>query len=194
MNTQDKAAHTGYRSTKTQWGGYNYDPSSFSEQLAYFEFEDTSSNAKNVFVDYSAVDQSIAKNTVDDDDDKGDEEETTNATELGLYISSIVLVVVLLITLVSILVTQHIKNKRKASGAKNSNKNVYRKRDRYVKKLHLVKDELIEPESDGAATSPAEDVTPTDETTDAPAEESIETVEPATDAETGDEADSEDKE
>ena len=71
---------------------------------------------------------------------------------------------------------------------------MYRKRDRYVKKLHLVKDELIEPESDGAATSPAEDVTPTDETTDAPAEESIETVEPATDAETGDEADSEDKE
>lgn len=192
----DSSSYVPFNATTAGDGetGYNYDPSSFSEQLAYFEFEDTSSNAKNVFVDYSAVDQSIAKNTVDDDDDKGDEEETTNATELGLYISSIVLVVVLLITLVSILVTQHIKNKRKASGAKNSNKNVYRKRDRYVKKLHLVKDELIEPESDGAATSPAEDVTPTDETTDAPAEESIETVEPATDAETGDEADSEDKE
>lgn len=181
----DSASYVPFNATTAGDGetGYNYDPSTFSEQLAYFEFEDTSSNAKNVFVDYSAVDQSIAKNTVDDDDDTDDEEEPANTTELGLYISSIVLVVVLLITLVSILVTQYIRKKRKASGAKNSNKNVYRKRDRYVKKLHLVKDELVEPENDKAAEPaeevPEEEVTAENEVTEAPAEEPAETVEPA---------------
>ncbi|MDE7083568.1 MAG: hypothetical protein K2O89_07720 [Clostridia bacterium] len=137
--------------------GYNYDPSLFNEQLAYLRFEDTSRNEKNVFVDYSAVDQSISKNTVADDDDT-EEEDTTNSTELGLYISSIVLVVVLLITLISILVTQYVRKLRKAKGAKNSNKNVYRKRDRYVKKLHLVKDEIVEPETSDNGEVPAETV------------------------------------
>lgn len=180
----DSSSYVPFNATTAGDGetGYNYDPSSFTEQLAYFEFEDTSSNAKNVFVDYSAVDQSIAKNTVDDDDDTDDEEEPANTTELGLYISSIVLVVVLLITLVSILVTQYVRKKRKANGAKNSNKNVYRKRDRYVKKLHLVKDELVEPENDGtvepAEEVPAEEVTPVEnEVTELPAEEPAETVE-----------------
>ncbi len=156
--------------------GYNYDASSFTEKLAYLKFDDESRHEKNIFVDYSAVDQSISKNTVSDSNDT-EEEENNNSAELGLYISSIVLVVVLLITLVSILITQYIKKRRKAKGVKNSNKNVYRKRDRYVKKLHLVKDEVVEPETEGTtdvpeAEIPAEEPTPVDnEATEVPAEE-----------------------
>ncbi len=151
--------------------GYNYDSSSFKEQLAYLKFDDTSRNEKNIFVDYTTVDQSITKNTVTDDEET-EEEETANSTELGLYISSIVLVVVLLVTLISILVTQYIRKRRKAKGAKNSGKNVYRKRDRYVKKLHLVKDEIVEPENGEA---PSEEPTPAEnEATEAPAEQPAE--------------------
>ena len=91
----------------------------------------------------------------------------------------------LLITLVSILVTQYVKKRRKAKGTKNSEKNVYRKRDRYVKKLHLVKDELVDPEApteEPAESASAEE--PVEESTDAPAPEAPaeESAEPATEA------------
>ncbi|MDE5667492.1 MAG: hypothetical protein K2I29_04565, partial [Clostridia bacterium] len=158
--------------------GYNYDPSLFNEQLAYLTYNDETRNEMNVFVDYTAVDQDISMNTSDSGDDD-EEEEPANSAELGLYISSIVLVVVLLITLVSILITQYVKKRRKAKGTKNSEKNVYRKRDRYVKKLHLVKDELVEPEA--PAEEPEE---PVEEPTDAPAPEAPaeESAEPSTEA------------
>ncbi|MDE6667574.1 MAG: hypothetical protein K2K38_04410, partial [Clostridia bacterium] len=190
----DSAAFVPFNATTAGDGetGYNYDASSFSEQLAYFAFDDEARSEKNIFVDYTAVDQSISKNTVDNDDKTDDEDTPNNSAELGLYISSIVLVVVLLITLVSILVTQYIKKRKKTSGPKNSNKNVYRKRDRYVKKLHLVKDEMVEPENAESDVTevPAEDVTPAEnEVTEAPVEESeaaepTETVETAEPAET----------
>lgn len=160
--------------------GYNYDPSLFNEQLAYLTYNDESRNEMNVFVDYTAVDQDISMNTSDGDDDE-EEEKPANSAELGLYISSIVLVVVLLITLVSILVTQYVKKRRKAKGTKNSEKNVYRKRDRYVKKLHLVKDELVDPEAPAESASAEE---PVEESTDAPAPEAPaeESAEPSTEA------------
>lgn len=172
--------------------GYDYDPSSYTEQLAYLEFNDKARGEMNVFVDYSAVEQDIPMNTVDDGDDGDDEEENNNTAELGLYISSIVLVVVLLITLASILITQHVKKKRKIKGAKNSEKNVYRKRDRYVKKLHLVKDELVDPEKDGTTgneAEPAEDAAEdvTDTPAGAPAEETAEPTEPTEAAEPAEE-------
>ncbi len=190
----DSAAYVPFNATTAGDGetGYNYDAASFSEQLAYFEFEDTAHGQKNIFVDYSAVDQSISKNTVDDEEEP-EEEETANTAELGLYISSIVLVVVLLITLVSILITQYVRKKLKTSGKKCNDKNAYRKRDRYVKKLHLVKDEIVEPEVSGEPTeAPAEEVTPVEnEVTEAPAEE---TVEPTTTEETTEKPEGEDKE
>ena len=192
----DSAAYVPFNATTAGDGetGYDYDASSFSEQLAYFEFEDTAHGQKNVFVDYSAVDQSISKNTVDDEDKTDDEETANNSAELGLYISSIVLVVVLLITLVSILITQYVRKRRKASGKKNNDKNAYRKRDRYVKKLHLVKDEMVEPENGETETGdvPAEEVTPVEnEVTEVPAEE---TAEPTETTETVEPAEGEDKE
>ena len=199
----DSASYVPFNATTASEGetGYNYDASSFEEQLAYFEFEDTANGEKNIFVDYTAVDQSISKNTVDNDDDTS-EEEPANTAELGLYISSIVLVVVLLITLISILVTQYIRKRKKAKGPKNSEKNAYRKRDRYVKKLHLVKDEAVEPENGESTVEevPAEEVTPVEnEVTEIPEEETteaaepVETVEPET-AEPTETPDGEDKE
>lgn len=143
--------------------GYDLDAISlFNEKLAYFEYEDKSLNSVNVFADYSAVDQKIDLNTNTDEDDE-EEEETASSTELGLYISSIVLVVVLLVTLISIGVTQLIKNMRKKNGVKNSNKNAYRKRDRYIKKLHLVKNADEVESVDG---QPAEDTTEVSEEND----------------------------
>ncbi len=189
----DSAAYVPFNKTTAAESetGYNYDPSTFSEQLAYFEFEDTAHKQKNIFVDYSAVDQSITTNTADDEEEP-EEEETANTAELGLYISSIVLVVVLLITLVSILITQYVRKRLKAKGKKNTDKNAYRKRDRYVKKLHLVKDEIVEPEVNGEPTeAPAEEVTPVEnEVTEVPAEEA---VEPTTE-ETTEKPEGEDKE
>lgn len=161
--------------------GYDYDSSSFTEQLAYFKFNDVSRHEMNVFVDYKAVDQDITLDTVDDPDDD-EEEETRDTSAYGLYISSIVLVAVLIATLISIFVTQYIKNKKKKTNAKNSEKNVYRKRDRYVRKLRLTKNEE-EPDEvgDNAETPDGNSVVDTETT----AEISEETAaEPSSDAST----------
>lgn len=169
----DSAAYVPFNADTASDGetGYNYDPSLFTEKLAFLKFDDEQQHSRNVFVDYSAVDQSITKNTATDDGDDSDtDDEAASSAELGLYISSIVLVVVLLITLVSIGITQYIKSRRKKNSAA-SNKNVYRKRDRYIRKLHLVKNEETEVETsddNGGAENNAntsEEVTPDDTTT-----------------------------
>lgn len=177
----DSAAYVPFNAETAGDGetGYDYDPASFSEQLAYFEFNDKAHSQKNVFVDYSAVDQSITKNTTPNDD-ADEEDQSGNAGELWLYIASIVLVIVLLITLVSILLRKYVKQARVQRETKNASKNVYRKRDRYVKKLHLIKDEMVEPENgkNDAEEVPAEEVTPVEnEVTEIPEEVEPSTVE-----------------
>lgn len=139
----DSASYIPFNANTAKDGetGYDYDASSFEEKLAYFGFNDVSRHEKNIFVDYTVVDQDIKMNTVDDDDSDEDDD-TRDTSEFGLYIASIVLVVVLLITLVSILTTQYLKNKKKKNAQNANKKNVYRKRERYVKKVNVDNDEI----------------------------------------------------
>ncbi len=94
-----------------------------------------------------------------------------------LYISSILLVVVLLLTIAFILGRKFWKKHRVGKGDKQRNKNVYRQRDRYIKKLKLVKNEDAEETVDESAETPADatepDEVPAEEvpTEQAPAEE-----------------------
>ena len=159
--------------------GYEYNASDFGEVLAYFTCEDEEQNSINVFADYSAVDQSISLGSASDDGDDGDEEEDSMSGDVWLYVSSIVLVVVLLATLAAILIKDMLKKKRASKGSKQRNKNVYRQRDRYIKKLHLVKNEE-EPETEQPAENsdvPAEQ--PLTDTTVEESTEQTENVEPA---------------
>ncbi|MDE6586347.1 MAG: hypothetical protein K2K80_06690, partial [Clostridia bacterium] len=178
----DSEAYVPFNSTTAEDGetGYDYNSDDFDEVLAYFEYKDETQNSNNVFVDYSAVDQKISINT-NTPDDGDDEEETTANGDIWLYVSSIVLVVVLLITLVAILVRDFLKKHRVKSGKKQNDKNVYRQRDRYIKKLHLVKNEEVEepvaeeteePVTEDTVEEPAEE-----SVTEAPAEETVEQAE-----------------
>lgn len=176
----DSANYVPFNSTTAKDGetGYNYKASDFSEVLAYFEYEDTNQNSHNVFLDYSSVDQNITLNTSDGDTDDGDtDEESTVNGDLLLYISSILLVVVLLLTIAFILGRKFWKKHRVGKGDKQRNKNVYRQRDRYIKKLKLVKNEDAEETVDESAETPADasepDEVPAEEvpTEQAPAEE-----------------------
>lgn len=176
----DSANYVPFNSTTAKDGetGYNYKASDFSEVLAYFEYEDTNQNSHNVFLDYSSVDQNITLNTSDGDTDEDEtEEESTVNGDLLLYISSILLVVVLLLTIAFILGRKFWKKHRVGKGDKQRNKNVYRQRDRYIKKLKLVKNEDAEETVDESAETPADatepDEVPAEEvpTEQAPAEE-----------------------
>ena len=144
----DSAAYVPFNGETAKEGetGYDYSVTNdiSAEKLAYFTYEDEELNSANVFVDYSAVDQSVSMNSVDDNEEDNDEESETNAGELALYISSIILVVALLITLISLLVRDFLR-RRKIMTAGNANaKNNYRQRERYIKKLHLVKNDETE--------------------------------------------------
>ncbi len=166
--------------------GYDYKPEDFGELLAYFRYENKEQNSYNVFADYSAVDQSITLNKDDSNDDDSNDDDNTATGDLWLYISSIILVVVLLITLVAILTRDYLKKHRVTRSDRAKNKNVYRQRDRYIKKLHLVKTEEAEDASETTAdeqpaedvseeveTQPEETVENAEESVEAPAEESV---------------------
>ena len=180
--------------------GYDYSITDFDETLAFFKYksEDGEEISYNVFVDYSAIDQDIQKATVEDPEDSDDNDE--DPTDWWLYISSILLVVALLITLVGLLLREFLKKNRRKNGDKAMQKNNYRQRKRYIRKLHLTENEVepedseeaepeqeeAEPEQEEATVeeeTPAEETTEeaTEEVTEAPAEE--ETSEEATDGE-----------
>lgn len=177
--------------------GYDYNASDFGETLAYFEYENKNDNSFNVFVDYSAVDQSISLNNGSSDDDGDTDEEEPANGDMWLYVSSIVLVAVLLITLVSLLVRMLVKKYYKKKTDDKKSKNVYRQRDRYIKKLHLVKNEEEAPAKENAEETevapqnaeetgeePAEEVTETEETIEeTTAEENTEATEEVTETE-----------
>ncbi len=161
--------------------GYDYNAGDFGETLAYFEYENKNDNSYNVFADYSAVDQSISLNNGTDDGDDGEEDKDTESGDIWLYVSSIILVVILLITLISLLTRMLVKKYYKKSADDKKSKNVYRQRDRYIKKLHLVKNEE-EISGDGAdseteTTSQPEEVTETVENAEVENQQPAETVE-----------------
>lgn len=155
--------------------GYVYTQSEYSETLAYFTYtindEDGNLSSYNVFADYSAVDKNIEVGTKDDDDTKDDEEEVSY--EVWLLISSIILVVVLLITLLSILIRDIVKRIRLKKGVKLQSKNAYKKRERYIKRLHLVRNEDAVETPDEAKSQATEESAsaPSTEEADTPSQE-----------------------
>ena len=97
-----------------------------------------------MFVDYSAIDQSISLNNAsntDDDDDKKESSESN--TSIWLLASSIILVVALVFAILAIFLKDAIK---KARRNKVTSKNQYdqRKANRYKRKLHLKTEQTVE--------------------------------------------------
>lgn len=151
--------------------GYDYTITDFEETLAFFTYKNEVSYedgkkdiSYNVFVDYSAIDQSIEKATVDDGGDDPTPDDN-DSVDWWLYVSSIVLVVALLITLVSLLLREFFKKNKHKKSEKALQKNNYRQRKRYIRKLHLT--ENSEEPEDNANDEPVEEQ-PTEE---APAEQ-----------------------
>ncbi len=141
--------------------GYDYSIDDFSEQLAYFRYTDSDTNTYTMFIDYSAVDQSIDRvaNSTDDDDDE-DEDSDTN---IWLLASSIILVVALLITLIAMLVREIIRKVNIRRNRKHLSRNVYTKRKRYIRQYTKANGEIET--GDGDSTDVYEDEpTETDET------------------------------
>lgn len=159
--------------------GYDYSVTDYSETLAYFFTRDNSDNSYNMFVDYSAVDQSVDISTSNEDDhDHGTEDDDKNGGEGWLLITSIVLVVVLLFVLIAMLVRFLWKKYSKKRGQKDMQKNNYKQRERYIRKLGLVKAEPVEEEPEAPSTDEAEDEAPAEE----PETEAVEEETPAEEA------------
>lgn len=188
----DSEAYVPFNSETAKDGETGYDYSITddisAEKLAYFTYTNKEMNSVSVFADYSAVQQKIEMNTVDDDD-TSDDDTDDNAGEIWLLVSSIVLLVAILITLVSLLLKDVFKKHRRNKNAKEISKNNYRKRQRYIRKLHLSTDSAEpaeEPETDEPATEEQPEAAPeeanAEEVTDEPAE-SVETEAPAADVE-----------
>lgn len=163
--------------------GYEYKASSYSETLVYFKTFDYSDNSHNVYVDYSAIDQTISINSTSDNNGGDNPTTTDNDGESPwLLITSIVLVAVLVFVMLAILARYLWKGYKKKRGQKQMQKNNYRQRERYIRKLGLQKTAPVEedvkevpaenteaPSTEEAPVeeAPAEEVT----TEEAPAEE-----------------------
>lgn len=189
----DSEAYVPFNSETAKDGETGYDYSITDdiskEKLAYFTYTNKEMNTVSVFADYSAVKQNIEMNTVDDDDDT-DDDATDNAGEVWLLASSIVLLVAILITLISLLLKDVFKKRRRKKNAKEISKNNYRKRQRYIRKLHL-STESEEPETEAEPSDEHESEEPAAEPEVAPEETPAEEVteEPAESVDEGSSAD-----
>lgn len=140
--------------------GYDYTIDDYSETLAYFRTYDKNNLSHNIFADYSAVDQSISLNT--SGDSSSSDNESNNSTDDGsgwLLITSIIFAVVMLFVLAAVFV----RYLWKKFGAKRSQKkfrqNNYKQRDRYIRKLGLIKIAPVE-ENNDSATPETPEATP----------------------------------
>lgn len=165
---------------------YEYDATSsdYDEQIAYFTYNTYSDNkltSVNTFADYSVVDKLISENvTGQDTGSDGDTNEGTENTNNGgavvwLQISSIVLLVAMLIVLISLIARKLYKYLLPKFGSRKRKQNNYKKRERYMRKLHLIKEEPVEEEPATAPEAPAEEKP--EEATETPAEAPAETPE-----------------
>lgn len=168
--------------------GYDYKISDYDETLGFFTYKNEEENSYNVFADYSAVNKNIEKTTADDGgDDDTDKDE--NPTNFWLYIASIILVVALLITLVSLLLRDVLKKRRRTKSEKSMQKNNYRQRKRYIRKLHLVENEdATDGETDAEETAENDE---TEETVEDTVDEAVEEAPATDDATTEDTTDGE---
>lgn len=153
----DSAAFEPFNTETAEDGetGYEYKITDYDETLGFFTYKNEEENSYNVFADYSAVNKNIEKTTADDgsnDDSDADE----NPTNFWLYIASIILVVALLVTLVSLLLRDVLKKSRRKKNEKSLQKNNYRQRKRYIRKLHLVENAESADEGDTAEDEPEE--------------------------------------
>ncbi len=143
----DSAAFAPFNGNTAEDGvtGYDYDPESYSEGLAYFRYMRDTDGGKeiNLFADYSAVEQDIELIDTSDDADTDEEESGGGMTgDAWLLLSSILLVIVLLLTLLILLIRNMLKKRRKANAGKvKSNEG---KRRRYLKRLGIKKSEYDE--------------------------------------------------
>ncbi|MDE7181607.1 MAG: hypothetical protein K2O41_01065 [Clostridia bacterium] len=159
--------------------GYEYNINDYEETLAYLSIKDE--NSYTVFANYSAIDQTFTTNIEDDGEQDEGENEKDNTT-VWLLVSSILLVVALLFAIASIMIKDMIKKKRKN---KVTGKNNYdqQKRNRYIRKLHIQKEEFEEVDrvtENGDNAEPAEDASePEADTADEAPEETAEAVEEA---------------
>lgn len=95
----------------------DYDSTTYTEELAYFSYTDSSLSRTSVFVNYSAIDVEVAVDEDHDhdhdDDDSDDDDSGESETNIWLLISSLALAVVLLIAIVSLIVQRAMRRYRK---------------------------------------------------------------------------------
>lgn len=142
--------------------GYNYAYDDFSEQLAVLKINNTEQSGApmmSMFIDYSAVDQSISMNTSSDTGDDTEEDDTTAATDdtnIWLLTSSIIMVVAILIAIAVLLLRNLRKSiKRKPKVGKNTYN--YKKNKRYVRTYVKEHGEAPVNGENDAGTTPADD-------------------------------------
>lgn len=158
--------------------GYDYDVNNYSETLAYLSIKDE--DTYTVFTDYSAIDQSFTLGTDNSSGDTDDGDKDSDNTTVWLLVSSILLVVAMLFTIISIMVRDMIKKSRRNKAVANNNYN-QNKRNRYIRKLHINKEEIEDVDRNAEN---AEEEAPVEESAEAEepaktveAEEAVETVE-----------------
>ena len=150
--------------------GYDYTASSNDETLVYFKTYDSSDDSYYVYVDYSAIDKTVDKNTSTDNGHDHDHDHSGDADNEGqsgwLLITSIILFAVIIFVLIALLVKNLWKNFSKKRAQKHMQKNNYKQRERYIRKLGLVKTAPVD--EDAAEPSESEEAPSTEE---APVEE-----------------------
>lgn len=148
--------------------GYDYTASSYSETLVYFSTRDYADNSYNMYVDYSAVDQTISINNQTPDSDGPEEQTPTDDNNQSgwLLITSIILFAVLMFVLIALLIRYLWKKYSKKRGQKQIQKNNYKQRERYIRKLGLVKVASDEEEAPSTEDAPTEETPAENENTD----------------------------
>lgn len=151
--------------TAAEAENYTYDATSddYAESIAFMTYN--TDNSINVFADYSVVDKSITPTATDDDnntdtDDGATDDNNNDGANIWLYAASILLLVALLITLISIIARKVYKKLRPNIGNRKLKKNNYRQRERYIRKLHLVREETVEEPKTEPEETPAEQSEP----------------------------------
>lgn len=161
---EDDPGYTGYT-------GFNYTVND-TEFIAYFSAvregkDDYTGKIYNIFANYSAVAQEISRNEVEapEEEEPTEEEETkSTAGNFWLQLASILLVVALLLVLLALLLKKLLKNVMRSRKAKAESKNMYKKRNRYIKKLHLeAGDSVEEVEADKPDEAKADEAEPATE-------------------------------
>lgn len=131
--------------------GYDYSITDYSEGLTYLKTRNKEENSYNVFIDYSAIDQSVSLGTEDEDNtnDSTTDQNSGNDGSGWLLITSLIFAAVMLFALLAVLVRYIWKKRSVKHNKKRLQKNNYKQRQRYIKRLGLVKTTPAEDEAGG---------------------------------------------